>query len=428
MASRTDKFMYLDMEFYNSSAFGFVNFYNNADSGENIAGGTIGFGNVDERRIGFYGTEHVDTFEIANFNDIEVHNYSKSGNEITAYHDSRFIARANSFKISLQNPNEVSAINFVENLNDYVRVEEEKNDNEEIIVTEEKWELDNPTGMAFSTSNSFGFVNIEKNKMVSVMDVEKEKFTWLGEVYAGDYYNIDGVKISYEGHTHDQYGPGAPDLRENGYFRYDLDTNTWNKIEYTQVDEQYDIPSDAEDDTFWYAEREQQLYEKRNSSLYTLTINGEVEIVDDLPAPVDGELAYSLQYKRHYIYNESGNYWSYTSPDEPLVVEIAHKSDIDLSTAIEGQAFYITQTDKIYEYDGTNLIENRPGFVYLDDNYMPERVSDQTVYKVKGGTFYMYNGSSWIEIDRPLEVPEIHYENIDEYRQLNKVVFVTRRK
>ena len=425
MASRTDKFMYLDMEFYNADAFGFINFYNNSDTGENLGGGTVGFGNVEERRIGFYGTEHVDTFEIKNFNDVEVHNYKEENGEVTEYYDSQFIVKANTFKFSLQNPNEISSINlFTENLNDYIKVEA----NEDEGIIEENWNLDTPIGMSFNSSGSFGFVNQINNKMISVMDAVNEEFTWLGKVYADNYFSLDGLRVSYEGHTHDQYGPGAPDLKENGYFRYDADTNTWNKIEYTLIDEQYDIPSDAENDTFWYAEKEQQLYEKRNDSLYTLTINDEVEIVDDLPAPADGEVAYDLSSKRHYKYNESGDYWSYISPDSPLVIEVDHKSDIDLSTAISGQVYYITSTDKIYEYNGINLIENRPSFIYSDNNHMPTRVSDRVVYKVKGGTFYMYANSTWIEIDRPLEIPEIHYDNIDEYRQLNKIVFVTRRK
>jgi hypothetical protein len=243
------------------------------------------------------------------------------------------------------------------------------------------------------------------------------------------------MKVSYDGHIHDdryftkdEIGDGIPSYKENGYYRYNSDSNTWNKIEYIVLDEAYDIPDDAQNDTFWWAEKEQKLYEKRNDNLYTLVIDEEVETINDLPMPEDEDVVYCLRESRHYKYRENYNSWQYSYSIDPILTEVTHKSSIDLSTIALGDIFYITSTDRIYEYNGTELVESMPKFVYVNDNDLPRRQSDKTIYRVKGGTFYIYNGSYWIEIDRPNEIPEIHYNNIDKYESRNKIVFVTRRK
>ncbi|MFW6029322.1 MAG: hypothetical protein ACOCRO_03620 [Halanaerobiales bacterium] len=469
MASRTDTFMYLDLEFYDAESFGFINFYNNAEEGENLAGGTVGFGNVAERRIGFYGTEHVDTFEIKDFDNIEVHNYTEENNEITGYHNSQFIVKANSFKLTLENPDEVATINLnTDTFNDYIKFEsyvinEGEEDEEEI--PEENWSLSNPSGMLFKSSNSLGFANTS-NLMLGIMDFIDKEFTWVGRVYAEDFFNLDGVKVSYEGHTHDNHytktesderyyskteldngqlddryytqdevideieirGEGPPNYKESGYFIYSADNNEWSKIEYIKVDEQYDIPDDV-DDGFWYAEKEEKLYEKREGSLYTPSIEQEVENVENLPAPKEGDRAYTTRYGRYYEYTDDS--WQRISPDEEkkIIRETEHKSDIDPTTTAEGDIFHITSTDKYYEYLDSEFIEIiKPHFIYYRGSDLPTKPNDGTIYYVKGGTFYMFNGSSWVEIERPLKIPEIHYDNIDKYQSQDKIVFVTRRK
>lgn len=118
MATRTDKLMYLDTEFYDANYFGFVNFYNS----EGTPGGTVGLGKVSERRIGFYGSEYTDIFEIKNFNDIQVHNYKEENEEISEYYPAALTILAKDFSINVKNSKTIS-IDFEKELN-YIKIEE----------------------------------------------------------------------------------------------------------------------------------------------------------------------------------------------------------------------------------------------------------------------------------------------------------------
>lgn len=465
MAIRTDKLMYLDTEFYDEKYFGFVNFYNS----EGVAGGTVGFGNVEERRIGFYGTDNTDIFEIKNFNNVEVHNYKEDDNDnIEEYYDLNFIAKSKSLRFSLQNPDEVSALNIHStNFNSY-----DKYDN--------KWELEADSGLLFESIGTIGLVNSSNNKMLGAFDMVDEEFTWTGDVYGKDFFNKDGVKTSYEGHTHSEHYTKTesddryyekqyiddsfyekieidgryyekqyvddsfytktqtedkieeeidrieeiPSYKDSGYYKYNDSNNTWNKINYNIVDEAYDIPNDAQENSYWYSTLENNLYIV-DYETNIVTIQKTVESVEDLPNIQDGDVVYTINDNSHYEYNQSTNNWNYTN--SVLVKKENHKSDIDTTNANNGDIYYISNTDKFYKLE-TSLVEiEKPEFVYSRLSDVPERQQDQDIYRVKGGTFYMYDGTAWREIDRPLPIPEINHYSINKYQTQNKIVFVTRR-
>lgn len=194
MASTTKKFMYIDLEFMDAEKYGYINLMNSAGD----VGATVGMGNVEENSIGFYGTDEMEEFEIAKYNNVVISNYNKDENgEITEYLPVNFIMRGSESKIEYEreiNGELIKQGSFAlnkDNLNTYEK------------ANGVEWDLEDENGnpksaMGLEHSSAIAFINPDTNRLIGVIDTVKETFTWDGGFSFGEVAedSLFEVKIS----------------------------------------------------------------------------------------------------------------------------------------------------------------------------------------------------------------------------------------
>lgn len=433
MASSTKKLMYLDLEFYDESKFGYINFSN----GAGLPGATFGLGDVGNKSLGLYGTANIDTFMIKDFSSLSIEDVE----QITV--------SSPSLKITLENPNKIGAINFYnESLNDYIQQDATN------------WNLDNSKGMTLETTGTLAFVNPKTNRMIGVFDLVYETFNWDGyfglgsvspnskiesqtsdddvfcfsinsvanvnpsfgfkiedviqwkisidnvshdfllssyddstEIYtdvlsiqtnkitssiqveAPTFYNDSGIEVSYEGHTHDNYY--TQDELDNGQLdsRYYTESEVDSMFSATEGYTQDELDNGVLD-TRYYTESE---------------INS---LLNELKSDI-------LALQENKVYEYTGSEW--------IQIEDPYKnktvSDVSKLPTSDTETWRVIISTRMYkftyyEWDGSDWIEVADPFdgkkvSSIDD--LPASSTD--MYVVTGGGYMRYNGAEWEEVE-----------------------------
>lgn len=168
------------------------------------------------------------------------------------------------------------------------------------------------------------------------------------------------------------------------YYRFNTDTNTWVKFSPIHVDEHYDLPDEAEEESIWFAELEDSLYRYRNLT-FELVLPTTQTIEDDLPEYIEeGDLCYTTgSYGSETYWRWDGDAWQQAADINSLddvYTTTPHKSDIDLELAEAGDIFKISSTDKFYKVVLGELEEIEDPIPLV--SYKPDQIDFDEIIKV----------------------------------------------
>jgi hypothetical protein len=160
------------------------------------------------------------------------------------------------------------------------------------------------------------------------------------------------------------------------YYTYDTD---WIKVEYTTIDEEYDLPNSAEVNSIYYAELEDtfHIYDTTFTQMTTIDVNNK-----SFPRVFEVGDYYGVSVLSNIdVYEWDGSGWNNTALDEvDVYTEIDHKSDI-----VNDGVYKVTSTGKYYEMSGELIKIDNPlpvvsNVMSLPDQFNPMMMIVKNVF------------------------------------------------